>query len=325
MASPLIRMLRDTYPQAHIAWLVQDEGADLLSANPDLDEVMILPRRHWHELWQHRHWLMLAREIIGFTITLRKRQFDTALDLQGLLKSAIWARLSKARQRLGLQSREGSGMLMTRLINAPRDDYHIGSEYRHLADRLGLKGAFTMHIALSNNDDQYGYRAKVSFGPYIVLCPFTTRPQKHWFDDYWVQLVRLLRNKKDLIFIMLGGPGDRLAAQKILDRNDLDIVDMTGHTSLRQAAALIHYAELLVGVDTGLTHMGIALNTPTIALFGSTCPYQETDKDNVKVLYKKLDCSPCRRRPTCNAEYTCMRSLKPTDVAMIAQELLEFS
>ncbi len=317
-------MLRDSYPQAHIVWLVQDEGADLLSANADLDEVMILPRRHWRELWREYRWLKLAREIYDFSVTLRKRQFDTVLDLQGLLKSAIWARLSKARQRLGLRSREGSGVLMTHVINAPRGDRRIGSEYRYLADQFGLKGAFTMHIALSNNDDQYGHHAKVSFGPYVVLCPFTTRPQKHWFDDFWVQLVQQLQ-QNNLKCLMLGGPGDRLAAQKILDRNDLDIVDMTGHTSLRQAAALIHYAKLLIGVDTGLTHMGIALDTPTIALFGSTCPYQDTGKDNVQVLYKKLDCSPCRRHPTCKGEYTCMRSLKPADVAATAQTLLESS
>jgi heptosyltransferase-1 len=71
---------------------------------------------------------------------------------------------------------------------------------------------------------------------------------------------------------------------------------------------------LLVGVDTGLTHMGIAFNTPTVAIFGSTRPYLDTRRDNAKVIWLGLECSPCRRNPTCHGAFTCLRDITPDQV-----------
>ncbi len=97
---------------------------------------------------------------------------------------------------------------------------------------------------------------------------------------------------------------------------------MAGETSLSQAAALISRARLLVGVDTGLMHMGIAFAVPTIAIFGSTCPYLDTGRDNTRILYKALDCSPCRRRPTCDGRFDCMQEIGVEEVLGNARELL---
>ena len=72
---------------------------------------------------------------------------------------------------------------------------------------------------------------------------------------------------------------------------------------------MIKHASMLVGVDTGLTHMGIAFNVPTVALFGSTGPYTDTTRDNAVVLYHKMNCSPCRRNPTCDGDFTCMKKI----------------
>jgi len=72
-------------------------------------------------------------------------------------------------------------------------------------------------------------------------------------------------------------------------------------------------AKAVIGVDTGLTHMGIAAGVPTVALFGSTCPYTETGRDNVEVIYHNLDCAPCKRRPSCGGAFTCMTEILPSE------------
>jgi heptosyltransferase-1 len=77
---------------------------------------------------------------------------------------------------------------------------------------------------------------------------------------------------------------------------------------------LIERASLLIGVDTGLGHMGIAFGTPSLLLFGSTCPYLDTTRANARVLYHKLDCSPCKRRPTCGWAFTCMHLITIDEV-----------
>jgi heptosyltransferase-1 len=100
------------------------------------------------------------------------------------------------------------------------------------------------------------------------------------------------------------------------------LVDAVGRTRLRQAAALIGRARLLIGVDTGLTHMGIAFGTPTLALFGSTLPYSNTTRTDARVLYHRLPCSPCRRNPVCDGEFTCMRMIDEDEVVTAARGVL---
>ncbi|MFP4280951.1 MAG: glycosyltransferase family 9 protein, partial [Halochromatium sp.] len=81
-------------------------------------------------------------------------------------------------------------------------------------------------------------------------------------------------------------------------------------------------ARLVVGVDTGLSHMGIAFERPTVLLFGSTCPYTQTGRATARVLYHHRQCSPCRRRPTCDGAFTCMREIQVDEVMATLLELL---
>ncbi len=325
MASPLIRALRDRYPEAHIAWLVQAEAVSLLAANPRLDEVIVWPRGEWQRLWRERRYGQLLKAVRVFRRELRARGFDLVLDIQGLMKSGLLAWMTGAVERVGLGSREGSARLMTRVVDKPRGDKRIGSEYRRMAEALGLNTeSFEMDLALSAGDACFvdDFIAKHGLQPgYAVICPFTTRPQKHWVESRWSPLAACLCAELDLPVVMLGGPGDREAAGRIA-AGEAGIIDMTGETSLSQAAALISRARLLVGVDTGLMHMGIAFAVPTIAIFGSTCPYLDTGRDNTRILYKALDCSPCRRRPTCDGAFTCLREIGVDEVLNNARELL---
>jgi heptosyltransferase-1 len=95
---------------------------------------------------------------------------------------------------------------------------------------------------------------------------------------------------------------------------DLRVENWVGVHPLGVSAALIQGADAVIGVDTGLTHMGIAAGVPTVALFGSTCPYTQTGRDNVRVIYHALPCSPCKRRPTCGGHFDCMGGIRPVEV-----------
>ena len=114
---------------------------------------------------------------------------------------------------------------------------------------------------------------------------------------------------------MLGGPQDLERAQRIIALSPYPLLSLVGQTPLMQSAAIIESAHYLVGVDTGLTHLGIALGTPTIAIFGSTAPYLDPLSDNARVLYEPRDCSPCHRHPSCDNRFDCMRAQTPERVA----------
>ena len=326
MASGLVGALRARYPGARLAWLVQPEAKDLLAANPALDEVIIWPRGEWRRLARTFRWWRLAREMRAFTATLKALRFDLAIDAQGLLKSSVWAWLSGARERIGLRPKEGSQRLMTRVVEPGPQDRFIGSEYRHLSRSLGFDGEYRMQVVLTEDDRKFAEDVIAREGlekGYAVICPLTTRPQKRWIEANWPRLVARLQSDLGLRAIMLGGPGDRVAAERIGANSGALLVDAAGKTTLRQAAALIERARLLAGVDTGLTHMGTAFSIPTIAIFGSTCPYLSTASAKTTVLYKQLDCSPCRRHPTCDGAYTCMRMITVDDIIEAARRIVQ--
>jgi heptosyltransferase-1 len=326
MASPLIPALRRTYPSAHIAWLVGPVAKDLLTSNPALNEVLVWPRYEWRRLARSGKLVELTRQIRVFVRELRTRRFDWTLDLQGLMKSAVWALLSGARERIGLDSREGGRLLMTRIVRSPRGDRRIGSEYLHLARELDLSiDGFLMDVAVAPQDSRAadGLLAKHGVsGHYGVLCPFTTRPQKHWVEDRWAKLGEQLGQDLSWKWVILGSRSDSPAGQRIRYMAPAWTEDLTGETTLGQAAALVQGARALVGVDTGLTHLGIALRVPTVTLFGSTCPYLDPAVPSARVIYHRLPCSPCRRHPTCGGAYTCMRGISVEEVASTLRALL---
>lgn len=319
MASGLLPALRSRYPEAHLSWLSESGNAELLQHHPDLDQLHLWPRSHWRRLRQERRYGEFVREAAHLIRTLRAEKYDLILDLQGLLKSGIWAWLAGGQRRIGLGSREGSQFLMTETLDRRVDSPLMGKEYRKLAMHLGAEAdRFIPSVTVSPDDNAEANRLLATqgiAGPYIVLAPFTTRPQKHWFADRWLALAQALSTQSGLPLLLLGGPADIKEAAQWTERSGGGLLNLAGQTRLGVAAALIGRAKLLLGVDTGLTHLGMVMNIPTLALFGSTCPYLETLNPRSQVLYHPLPCSPCRRHPTCDQRYDCM-ALHTVDTVM---------
>jgi heptosyltransferase-1 len=215
---------------------------------------------------------------------------------------------------------------MTEVIARPEDKRRIGSEYLHLAQELGLPAnGFPMDVTVKKEDEAFATGAIEREGlesGYAVLCPFTTRPQKHWVARRWVELASDLRRIHGLAPVLLGGPGDLSAAGEMVG-GEPGILNLVGKTRIGQAAAVIRRARLLVGVDTGLTHIGLALGVPSVVLFGSTCPYLDPGEAKAVILYKDLTCAPCQRKPTCDGEFTCMRDISTAEVIAAAAGVLE--
>lgn len=326
-ASPLVRALRRTYPHARLTWIAESHTVDLIRHHPELDEVLVWDRGGWKKLLKRGRILTLVREACSFVRSLRARRFDVALDLQGLLRSGLVTYLSGAPLRVGLGSKEGSRIFMTHVL--PRDAGNtelISSEYRFLAEELGLDvGDFELEVPLSVQDRAWADARIRELGlekGFLAAIPFTTRPQKHWFEDRWGELLDRALPDLGLPPLVLGGPGDLGALERLRLHCRIVPLDLVGKTSLSQAAAVVERATLVVGVDTGLTHVAVASKRPTIALFGSNIPYTEPLAPQAKVLVHWLPCSPCKGNPTCGGEFTCMRLITVDEILAAAREVL---
>ena len=331
MASGLIPAIRALHPDAHLAWLTEPPAAPLLQHNPGLNEVIVWPKEHWKQLWRTRQWRTLWAELRAFRQKLRNERFDLVLDAQGLLKSGVCAWLTGAPRRIGLLSREGSQALVHEAIAPPPDEVDDGMsrEYRFLAHHLGAPAsAFWPSLVPGVKAHEAAQHALQVHGlgqdgaqPYALICPFTTRAQKHWFADHWQALVTQMQ-QHGLAVVMLGGPADQAQAAELTAQCP-GLINLVGQLKLNESAAVVATCRLLVGVDTGLTHMGTAFKRPTVALFGSTRPYLSGRTPSTHVMYDALGCSPCRRHPTCGGRFDCMRQLTPDRVWQNAQTLME--
>lgn len=326
-ASPFAEAIKKTYPQAHISWLMENGNEALMSDSPYVDECIVMPVSEWKSLWKNGRKLEALKKIQAFGTELKARHFDVAIDLQGLLKSGFFAWMSSAPVRIGLGSREGSQWLMNKVIPRGGEPRRISSEYLYLAEQLKLDHShFTPSLFLNPQSEKQALEKLAAHGlipgKYIVFAAFTTRPQKHWFADAWQTLAPMVKKKTGLTPVLLGGPSDKEAAEKIQSGTP-DMVNLVGQTRLAEAVAIVAHAAALIGVDTGLTHMGIAFDIPTVALFGSTCPYTNTTRDNAKVIWLGLPCSPCRRKPTCNGRFDCLREITPENVMETLESALK--
>ncbi|MDY7025845.1 MAG: glycosyltransferase family 9 protein [Pseudomonadota bacterium] len=312
MSSPIAETLKQWQPEAKITWLVQPENKALLLENPNVDQIITWDKNQFKQQLKSKAWSSLHQEYKALKTQLRAEQFDLCLDLQGLMKSGLLAKLSGAKKIIGLGSKEGSQWLVHETLSRQLGDTQmISSEYRSMTEHVTGLSQFELKNHYSEQtwvSAQSKLKQAFEDKRYWVICPFTTRPQKHWFDDYWQQLAEQLA-ELGLPIVMLGGPADIAHAAKITDGTS--IINLVGQTSLLEASAIIDHASGVIGVDTGLTHMGHAAKTPTLCLFGSTQPYLKTGLTTSEVLHYPALCTPGKHdpRPECEG---CMRDLTPS-------------
>lgn len=326
MSSPVATALKRQNPNLTVSWVVHPKFASLLKDHPDIDEVIPFDIDRWNHLWRRKKLISLYKSAKALRKQLKDRNYDKTIDLQGNFTTGVISLLSGALHRIALGSEGGNTWFMTKTISRNLgDQIQIGSEYRYLVNQLGCSDAnWKMHVPQST-EAQKGAQKKLSeaFGnqPYAVICPFAQYPQKKWFEDYWEQIVLRLRGRYQLRTVIVGGENGREQGERIARL--CGATNFAGKTSLSETASIISHAKLVIGVDTGLTHMGHAFQVPTISLFGATYPYAYVDSEMSKVIYLDRFCSPCRRNPTCGGKYQCMRDITPDKVLTAIKPLLK--
>jgi heptosyltransferase I len=318
-ALPVAAALRRKYPEAFLAWAVQPAAQEALTGNPHLNEVLVVGGEQA---------LTGARAVPPLSSPLKLRKalhsfhFDLALDLQGLLKSAAVAYLSGAKKRLGYDSfHEGTRLCYTQLI-PKRTDIHAVDSYLDFAAALDAPRepvAFT--LVASDEDRRRVDELLTGPGRWAAIIPGARWESKLWPAERFAAVATALQQAFGLTSVIIGAAGDAALAARIMSATPAPLLDLTGKTTLKQAAEVFRRCVVTIGNDTGPLYLSSAVGTPTVAVFGPTDarrlgPY---GPGHAKVV-AQVDCTPCRNRQC--QHLRCMESITPEQVMMAVRRLL---
>jgi heptosyltransferase II len=290
MAQPLLARLKQA-SSAVIDVLAPPWVAPVARRMREVDEVIEAPFRHgalqFGERWR------LSR-------SLARRGYDRAIVLPNSWKSALVPFLARIPQRVGYVGELRYGLLTTTIPNSKSP---MPEHYARLAG--GEPGPLP-RPALSVNESEIGQtleRFGVT-GSYAVLCPGAEYgPAKRW--PYF----RELSERLQMPVVVLGSAKDREAAAGMRG------LDLTGRTTLDEAIQLIAGASVVVSNDSGLMHVTAALDRPQVALFGSSSPeHTPPASPKARVLWLRLECSPCFARECPLGHFRCMREISVEEV-----------
>ena len=269
-ALPVSYAIKETYPDAHLTWVVEPPARELLEGNPYIDDILVFEKKKFKSV---RGFL---QNIGPFKARLRQRQYDAALDLQGLFKSAAIAWLSQAPLRLGTCNMRELSDRVSRPIVGPHAQGHIVERYLDVARALGCRvGKVMFPMEVSRRDQDLAGRILQQAGanpanPYVVLVVGGGWPNKRWPTKYFAQLADHLYSQQRIPVLVGGGAVDEGRAAEIQAQAEIPPINIVSRTSLKQLAHILRQAQAVVGGDTGPVHLAAGIGTPTIMLMGPT-------------------------------------------------------
>lgn len=260
---PAVAGLRESFPKAEIVWLTHPRWKTLVESSGLATDIWETETRSYSSL----------REAIG---RIRKKHFTTAIDYQGLWKSAAFPFFGGVSRRIGFSwqtIREfGVPTLYTDRVRSTVT--HIADQNGELSQRAGARnGVAPVALAVPTIQEVFVLQLLRGFAieRYVVLSPAGGWLSKCWPPDRYGALCHKIRDTLGMRCVLNYGPGEEnLVAEVKSASGEADPIAYNG--SLEQLMALLRNAACIVGGDTGPLHLAVALGTPAVAIFGPTDP-----------------------------------------------------
>ena len=308
-AIPVAAALRARFPEAHIDWVVDERHHAVL------DLVPIVDRR----IQFRTQSASVRRRIIELRRALTATRYDVAVDVQGLLKSAVVARLSGAPQVLGFSSRHlrerAAGLLYTDQTECG-NAVHVVRKNLTLAGALGAEVSeirFPLAIAESAVADAVCERSRDRGQRFAVLNPGGGWANKRWPPARFAAVARWLRHTCGLRSVVTWGPGQQALASEVV-AGTKGAAEVAPPTSVADLAALLQRAALVVSGDTGPAHLAAAVGTPVVGLYGPTDPARNGPWSSDDVTVSRYPICACRYRRRCRAVRACLPEIAIEEV-----------
>jgi len=328
-ALPVLSGLRRKFPQARIDWLISTSLASLLEGHRDVTDLVLFDRKRLGRLATSPR---AAGAFVTFVRTLREKQYDLVIDLQGLFRSGFFAWASGAPVRLGFAHvREGASLFYTHTGPELDPDTHAVDRNWQLAQCVGLEDAPPrFDLQLAEPDRAAARRLLTEHGwnepnRMIAVLPGARWETKLWSPQRFAQVIDGLHRGGLGRCVMLGGESELDRCRDVAEACEDPPMDLCGLTPLRTLAAMIDRADVTLCHDSGPMHMAVALDRPLVCLIGPTNPNRTGPYGRPEsVVRLDLDCAPCylRKMSQCPFDHRCMRDLSAEAVLHAVREAM---
>ena len=295
-ALPAFAACRRAWPRARIDWLVEPRHRPVLDLVRGLDHVVdVDPAGAW-------------RDLPRVVRLLRATRYDAAMDLQGLLKSAILARASGAARVAGFARealREPMAALAYTETHPVDDDGHVVRKNLALAAALGADTSvveFPLDVPPSSEP-----------GPYAILNPGAGWPNKRWPPAQFAALAGWLQERHGLRSLVLWGPNERRLADAVAAAS-AGAATAAPPTTIADVLALARGARVVISGDTGPLHLAAAVGAPIVGIYGPTSPARNGPVDPSDVSVSRFDRCVCHHERRCRRPSPCIDEISLADV-----------
>lgn len=300
---PVLEVLRQSYPDAVIDWVVEEAAAGIVEGHPAIDRVFVSRRKTWQRALAAGNASPSAGEILDFIRRLRSTRYDLVIDLQGLFKSGILLGLARGLRKVGMSgAREGAGLFLNEHAVAVGRDIHAIDRYLKLAASLGCDvSGWDGRLPVTEADRASACRllecAGIGETPFVAVNPVAKWETKLWLSDRFSSLCDRIVEETGCKVVFTGGGEDFGHLEEIISAMRHPAVNLAGRTGLRELASVYERAKLLITTDTGPMHIAAAMKCPVVALFGPTSPARTGPYGTGhRVVEAGVPCSPCFRK-----------------------------
>ena len=329
-AVPVLAALRRHDPSVEVDWLVEEAYAPILGLVDGLHQQVVVRASERAgppaEGVGGPRFLHGPSGYVRAVAFLRRQRYDVALDLQGLIKSAVWARASGARRVVGF-AREHlreppAAWLYHERVTPPHPAHvihknlalaaHLGAAVAPVSLPLGSKPSPALATAMQGLLD--GAR-------YAVLNPGAGWPNKRWPAERFAAMARELHRWHGLLSLVTWGPAERALADEIVASSD-GAARLSPPTSVGELAAVMAGAALVVAGDTGPLHIAAAVGAPVVGLYGPTWPERNGPWDPADEVISRADRCQCHHKRQCLTGAPCIETIGLDEVLDAAERRL---
>lgn len=315
LTTPAIRALRNTFPDSYIAMLVGDRYADIVSADPRLDDVIPFCREK-----------KSPGEMQRVLSLLKEKEFNISIDLQRKFRSSLMAYLSGAMVRIGYHQPKG---LLCSVKMPDKGNKHAVDRNLELLKPLGITEADRhLKMILSDEDRKYAddyFEANGLSGKTMVigLFPGAAWRPRCWPAERFAAIGDLASENYNAGIIIFGGPGEEDIVDNVAQKMRNLAILMKDGVRIRQLGAMIQKCHLFISNDTGPMHISVAVDTPTIGLFGpgNYIKFQPIGQKHTIVRHD-LPCNPCKQFTNKCKDNICMKMITVDEVWEKARNIL---